>query len=397
MTRKPIKVVNIVGARPNFMKMAPIVEEMKRANFIQILVHTGQHYDYKMSELFFDELKLPKPHIDLAVGSGSHAAQTGEIMKRVEPILIKENPDTVLVVGDVNSTLACALTACKLGIPVAHVEAGLRSFDRSMPEEINRVLTDAIADYLFTTEESAVINLKREGISDEKIFFVGNTMIDTLLKYKNKAEVTPVLLNGIDIKKQSYGVLTLHRPSNVENKKNLKNILYALKEISKKIPIIFPVHPRTLRQIEKIGLTGFFSDITSGVNTGRKKAPTALSNGVYTIEPLGYLQFLSLMIGARIVFTDSGGMQEETTILGVPCITLRDNTERPITVSIGTNIVTGTDRDKIVQEAEKRLDGFKNSGQIPHLWDGKAAKRIVKVLTAHSAHLNILKKNRVKG
>lgn len=374
MKRKKIKVINIVGARPNFMKIGPIAEEMEKADFEQILVHTGQHYDYKMSKLFFSELGLPRPHINLSVGSGSHAMQTGEIMKRVENIFLDERPSLVLVVGDVNSTLACALTASKLGIPVAHVEAGLRSFDRSMPEEINRLLTDVLADYLFITEDSAAVNLEREGIKQEKIFFVGNTMIDTLMKFKEKAGEIPVLINGIDVKKQSYGVLTMHRPCNVENERNLKNILKALKEISMNIPIIFPAHPRTLKQIKRIGLMNYFSDISSGVK-----------RGIYAIDPLGYLEFLSLITGSKIVFTDSGGIQEETTVLNIPCITLRDNTERPVTVRIGSNILVGADRGKIVHEAEKSLNGSKKGGQVPRLWDGKAAKRIVKILSEQLA------------
>lgn len=377
MKRKKIKVINIVGARPNFMKIGPIAEEMEKANFEQILVHTGQHYDYKMSKLFFNELGLPKPHINLSVGSGSHAMQTGEIMKRVEDIFLDEKPSLVMVVGDVNSTLACALTASKLGIPVAHVEAGLRSFDRSMPEEINRVLTDVLADYLFITEDSAAVNLEREGIKQEKIFFVGNTMIDTLIKFKEKAGKIPVLINGIDVKKQSYGVLTMHRPCNVENERNLKNILKALKEISINIPIVFPAHPRTLKQIKHLGLIPPTPPLIRG---GRRGFLNQITSGIHMIEPLGYLEFLSLMTGSKIVFTDSGGIQEETTVLNIPCITLRDNTERPVTVSIGSNVLVGADRGKIVHEAEKSLNGSKKSRQVPRFWDGKAAKRIVKVL-----------------
>jgi UDP-N-acetylglucosamine 2-epimerase (non-hydrolysing) len=381
MLKKQIKVINIVGARPNFMKIAPIIEEMEKVGFDQILVHTGQHYDYQMSKLFFDELELPRPHIDLGVGSGTHAEQTGEIMKRIEPIFVKEAPDLVLVVGDVNSTLACALTASKMGIPVAHVEAGLRSFDRSMPEEINRILTDAISTYLFVTEHSGLVNLINEGIPKEKIFFVGNTMIDTLLKHKKRAEmISP--LNGVNIKGRSYGVLTLHRPSNVENRENMKNIFEALTDISHDIPIIFPVHPRTLKQIETFGLSGLLSEITSEIKTG-----------IYMIEPLGYLQFLSLMIGAKIVFTDSGGIQEETTVLGIPCITLRENTERPITLTSGTNILVGANKDRILRAAKEGLNGFESDKQIPVFWDGKAAKRIVKILVNELTKYKDDKKN----
>ena len=333
-----------------------------------MLVHTGQHYDNKMSKLFFDDLHLPKPDINLGVGSGSHAEQTGEIMKRAEAVFIKEKPDLILVVGDVNSTLACALTASKLGIRVAHVEAGLRSFDRSMPEEINRILTDAISDYLFVSEESGVVNLRKEGITKEKIFFVGNTMIDTLLQHKAKARVISPL-NGIYLKRQPYAVLTLHRPNNVDNKNNLKNILETLREISFDMPIMFPVHPRTLEQIKKFGFENLLSDIIGGIKAG-----------IYRVEPLGYLKFLNLMMNAKMVFTDSGGIQEETTVLGIPCITLRENTERPVTLTSGTNVLVGINRDKIIRETRKRLNGFESDKQTPKFWDGKAAKRIVKIL-----------------
>lgn len=351
------------------MKIGPIAEEMRKANFAQVLIHTGQHYDYKMSELFFDELGLPRPHVNLSVGSGSHAVQTGEIMKRVEGIFIKEKPSLVLVVGDVNSTLACAITASKLHIPVAHVEAGLRSFDRRMPEEINRVLTDAVSDYLFITEKSAKVNLRKEGIAQKKIFFVGNTMIDTLLKFREKAQAMPVMINGVNIKGCPYSILTMHRPSNIENKSNLRSILEALKKISINIPIIFPVHPRTMKQIKNEGLLSYFSKPDSGVK-----------NGIHAVKPMGYLEFLSLMTGAKLVFTDSGGIQEETTVLNIPCITLRENTERPATVSEGSNVLAGTDKGKIIYEAEKNLNGSKKCGHVPRFWDGKAAERIVKVL-----------------
>jgi len=363
-----IKVINIVGARPNFMKIAPIIEEMKKAGLGQILIHTGQHYDYQMSRLFFDELKLPRPHINLGVGSGTHAQQTGEIMKKVERVFVKEKPDLVVVVGDVNSTLACALTASKLMIPVAHVEAGLRSFDRSMPEEINRVLTDAISEYLFVTEESGIKNLLREGISKDKIFFVGNTMIDTLLKYKKKAKYTSPL-DGIPLNHIPYAVLTLHRPNNIEDKKRLECILKALKTVSKEIPIIFPAHPRTLKQLRRFGMTGFLTEVNSSI-----------TSGIYLVKPLGYLQFLNLMMKSRLVFTDSGGIQEETTVLGIPCLTLRENTERPVTITYGTNVLVGADRERIVNEARKRLNGMVKKQCIPELWDGRAAERIVSIL-----------------
>jgi UDP-N-acetylglucosamine 2-epimerase (non-hydrolysing) len=354
------------------MKVAPIMEELNRSGFEQVLVHTGQHYDYKMSRLFFDELGLPRPHINLEVGSGTHAVQTGEIMKNIEPVFIREKPDIVLVVGDVNSTLACALTACKLKIPVAHVEAGLRSFDRSMPEEINRVLTDAISDLLFTSEECAEMNLKREGISQEKIFFIGNTMIDTLMKYREKARSMPVTLNGFDIRSKPYGVMTLHRPSNVENKENLYNIMQAVGSIAQEMPIIFPVHPRTFKGIKNHNLDKLFSNPYSRIE-----------RGMYAIDPLGYLEFLCLMMHAKIMFTDSGGIQEETTFLDVPCITLRNNTERPVTLSHGSNILTGPYKDKIVEGAHKWLNGYKRRKEKPQFWDGKAAQRIARHLIRH--------------
>ncbi len=363
-----MKIINIVGARPNFMKMAPIVNEMKNAGINQVLVHTGQHYDHKMSKLFFEDLALPRPHINLEVGSGTHAGQTGDIMKKVEPVFITERPDLILVVGDVNSTLACAITASKLGIPVAHVEAGLRSFDRTMPEEINRVLTDAISDCLFVSEDSGIDNLKNEGMPEEKIFFVGNTMIDTLLEHRKKAEsISP--LGTVHIKNISYGVVTLHRPNNVENRENLKNIIEALAIVSRGMPLIFPVHPRTVKKIDEFGLRGMLSEIRGNV-----------SSGIYMTEPLGYLNFLGLMAGAGLVFTDSGGIQEETTVLGIPCITLRDNTERPVTITYGTNVLAGADKNKIIACAKERLNGYGKDSGIPELWDGKAAKRIVSVL-----------------
>lgn len=358
-----MKILSVVGARPNFMKIAPIVHELKRYNIAHILVHTGQHYDFRMSELFFEDLGLPKPDIDLGVGSGTHAQQTAEIMMRLEPVLNKENPSLLIVVGDVNSTVASALTAVKLGIPVAHIEAGLRSFDRTMPEEINRVLTDSISSYHFTTEESANINLKKEGIPVEKIFFVGNTMIDTLLRHLDMASRSTIL-EGLGIIEKEYGVVTLHRPSNVDNRENLKSILEALNEIARDLPVIFPIHPRTRTRITEFGLDQLLN---------RQK-------DLSVIEPLGYLDFLRLMKGARIVFTDSGGIQEETTVLGVPCLTLRHNTERPITITSGTNVLVGVDKEKIIKETEKRLNGFSPQYSIPPLWDGNAAKRVVGIL-----------------
>jgi UDP-N-acetylglucosamine 2-epimerase (non-hydrolysing) len=368
-----MKIANIVGARPNFMKIAPIMEQMKHEPSIDpLLVHTGQHYDEEMSKLFFDDLELPRPDIDLEVGSASHAVQTAEIMRRIEPVLLSEKPDLVLVVGDVNSTIACALVAAKLHIKIAHVEAGLRSYDRRMPEEINRVLTDAVSDYLFTTDRMAHHNLAQEGISEEKIYFVGNVMIDTLLKNREKAKQSNILnklgfaADGLGNKKR-FAVLTLHRPSNVDKRNTLERILTALDEISRNIPIIFPAHPRTRRQIHDFGFNEFF------------KEPGG-ENGLWLINPLGYLDFMQLMSEAHFVLTDSGGIQEETTVLGIPCITMRENTERPITVTEGTNVIVGTDKQKILDESEKIIRGNGKSGKIPEFWDGKAAERIVNIL-----------------
>ena len=363
-----MKILNVVGARPNFMKMAPIIEEMRRFpdDFQYLLVHTGQHYDEKMSNTFFKELGMPSPDIDLKVGSGSHAEQTGNIMIKFEKICVKEKPDLVIVVGDVNSTMACTITAKKLGIRVAHVEAGLRSRDMTMPEEINRLCTDVLCDYLFTTDHFANENLIAEGISKEKIFFVGNVMIDNLLKFKKITESLNTL-NDYGLKSGEYATLTLHRPSNVDSKTTLIGILEALKEISKHIPIVFPIHPRTRKMVEKYGLSHFFSENRE-------------IQGIWITEPLGYLDFLHLNTYAKMVLTDSGGIQEETTILGVPCITLRENTERPITCVLGTNIVVGSDKEEILSAAKNILEGEVPNGQFPEKWDGKASKRIVECL-----------------
>lgn len=389
-----MKIINVVGARPNFMKIAPIVEAIGKYNeqhagdpaqhIESILVHTGQHYDEKMSQSFFNDLGIPKPDIDLEVGSGSHAEQTADIMKRFEPVLLKEDPDYILVVGDVNSTIACALTASKLGIKIIHVEAGLRSFDRSMPEEINRVLTDALSDLLFTTERLAEKNLLREGISRDRIFFVGNVMIDTLLKHREKAQKSDILdrlgLSGCDMQSGDaepsvpYAVLTLHRPSNVDNKKQLNSIMEAVSEMAVKVPVVFPVHPRTRKRINDFGLNHLLiSDKTDIME----------KHGIFLVEPLGYLDFLHLMSNAELVLTDSGGMQEETTVLGIPCITLRENTERPITVTEGTNCIVGANKEKIVEQTGKVLNGSNVTSGIPELWDGKAAERIVNIILQH--------------
>lgn len=352
------------------MKIAPLMDEMQRYPAIQaILVHTGQHYDETMSTLFFRELGIPEPHINLEVGSGSHAVQTALIMQRFEPVLLTERPDLVLVVGDVNSTIACALTAVKLAIPVAHVEAGLRSFDRSMPEEINRVLTDALAEYLFTTERKAGEHLLREGVAPEKIHFVGNVMIDTLLKHKDQAERSDVLCR-LGVSAKTYGLVTLHRPGNVDCPATLEAIVSALHDLAQQLPILFPCHPRTREKISAFRLSHYFASTGSGRST----------RGLRLCEPLGYLDFLKLTAEARIVLTDSGGVQEETTILGVPCLSLRENTERPVTISEGTNRLVGVQKQKILAQAQEVLQQPATSHRIPELWDGQAAKRIVAIL-----------------
>ena len=361
-----LKIINVVGARPNFMKVAPIVAAMRKRpdRFLPLVVHTGQHYDLAMSDSFFRDLDLPQPDTHLGVGSGSHAAQTAAVMERFEPVVLNEKPDWVLVVGDVNSTLACALVCVKLGVKVAHVEAGLRSRDRSMPEEINRLLTDQIADLLFTPSHDADENLLAEGIPRERIRFVGNVMIDTLQRSLERARdlrtKEELGLAGTD-----YALLTLHRPSNVDLRDSFERILDALAVIASKLPVVFPVHPRTRKTISEHGL----SDRVEAMRDLR------------LIDPLGYLDFLSLSSGARLVLTDSGGIQEETTALGIPCLTLRQNTERPITVEMGTNVVVGTDTAKIIAAASAALNGSaKRITQQPPLWDGRTSERILDAL-----------------
>ena len=367
-----LKVINVVGARPNFMKVAPIVAAMKRrpADFLPLVVHTGQHYDAAMSDAFFTDLELPQPDIHLGVGSGSHAVQTAAVMEKFEPVVLQERPDWVLVVGDVNSTIACALVCVKLGIKVAHVEAGLRSRDRTMPEEINRLLTDQIADLLLTPSQDGDKNLLAEGIPQERISFVGNIMIDSLFKNLERARESKIK-SEMGLTEREYAVLTLHRPSNVDNRETLESILSALEAISKTLPIIFPVHPRTRKTIAEFGLTDRIQ---------------ACEN-LRLIDPLGYLDFLSLYSTARLVLTDSGGIQEETTALGIPCLTLRENTERPITVELGTNVVVGTNTEKIIAEATAALNKpDSNSVRVPPLWDGHTADRILAVLEEVSFH-----------
>jgi UDP-N-acetylglucosamine 2-epimerase (non-hydrolysing) len=362
----PLKIVNVVGARPNLPKIAPLIREMRRHPEIEpLLVHTGQHYDDTLSGIFFRQMGLPAPDVNLEVGSGSHVAQTAEVLKRIEPILIEFNPDIVLVVGDVNSTVAVSLAAAQLGIRVAHVEAGLRSFDRSMPEEINRVLTDALAEYLFVTEADAVENLRQEGRPPSSIHFVGNVMIDSLRYFLPDAQKSQI---GYDLglmpegSWRRFGVLTLHRPSNVDSIDKLAELLAAVGAVAAEVPIIFPVHPRTQERLAQAGIP---------------HRPQ-----LRLISPLGYLDFLCLLSNATLVLTDSGGIQEEATALGLPCLTLRENTERPVTISEGTNILVGTDPDKIMAAAQEILAGRGKVGRIPRLWDGKAAERIVKVLLA---------------
>jgi len=468
-----MKMILVAGARPNFMKIAPILSAIKEHNskieecsekrdnlslkdgvlekletgnrqlaptkeyFQQrgvierlepiehILLHTDQHYDNDMSDIFFEHLSLLKPDIHLKVGSASHAVQTAEIMKRFERSLLNERPDVVVVVGDVNSTIACALVASKIdyrdsgckmqdsgytmidqkkqksrlwplnsGLSgqrplIAHVEAGLRSFDRTMPEEINRILTDQLSDFLFTTEESANQNLRKEGIPEEKIFFVGNTMIDTLLTHHKRAQKSKILqkLGLVNSSHNSsnppnsikrYAVLTLHRPSNVDDKKTFKSILEALFHISSRIPIILPTHPRTLNRIKEFNFGRYFEGFPPD------NCQPAIGNcGIHCVKPLGYLDFLCLMSHATLVLTDSGGIQEETTILGIPCITLRENTERPVTITEGTNVIVGSDGKKIIKESYKVLEGNYKRGNTPKLWDGKAAKRIVDIISSN--------------
>jgi UDP-N-acetylglucosamine 2-epimerase (non-hydrolysing) len=355
-----IRLVAVAGARPNFMKIAPLLRELgRRPRFEVFLVHTGQHYDEAMSIGFFRELGIAEPDVNLGVGSGTHAEMTAEVLRRVEPILAERRPDALVVVGDVNSTLAATLAASKLGVPVAHVEAGLRSFDRGMPEEINRILTDAISRWLFVTEPAGEENLAREGVDRSRIHRVGNVMIDTLLAHAEKARERPVL-SELGLQPGGYAALTLHRPSNVDDPERLRSLFDVLEEIHEELPIVFPAHPRTRARIER--------------DLGGREPRLRM------LDPLGYLDFLRLMMDARLVLTDSGGIQEETTVLGIPCLTLRENTERPITVDQGTNHLVGADPATIQAEVRKILDGEARRGRVPDLWDGGAAARIVDIL-----------------
>jgi UDP-N-acetylglucosamine 2-epimerase (non-hydrolysing) len=393
----PYKLLSVVGARPNFMKIAAICEAVKEHNshdngqrLEHVLVHTGQHYDANMSDLFFNDLDLPKPNLFLGVGSGSHSAQTAKVMEGFEQVILAEKPNVVIVVGDVNSTVACALvtkkTWCSAGacgndfIPkLAHVEAGLRSFDRSMPEEVNRIVTDSIADYLFTTEESANQNLKQEGVPESKIHFVGNVMIDTLLRHRAKAKESTIL-NDLQLYEggqiRPYSILTLHRPANVDDARTFSRMVESFLDVSRHMPIIFPAHPRTLKQIQEADLGDYFVDhFMDGPDPWDSRVRIRL------VPPLGYLDFLQLMSHAKVVLTDSGGIQEETTILRVPCITLRENTERPVTLKYGSNVLVGADPKKIIGEFLRVLQQAPQPLSPPPYWDGQAARRIIQILT----------------
>jgi UDP-N-acetylglucosamine 2-epimerase (non-hydrolysing) len=361
-----MKIIVIAGARPNFMKVGPIMEALRlhrsdRADLSIVLVHTGQHYDQDMSGSFFTDLHIPEPDINLGVGSGSHADQTARIMVAFERVCLDHRPDWVIVVGDVNSTMACAITAKKLGVKVAHVEAGLRSCDMTMPEEINRLCTDVIADLLFTTDVISTENLRREGIQNTKIHFVGNTMIDSLLRFVNDARSTP-LPEGLSDRR--FAILTLHRPSNVDSPSKLAGILDAVLDISAVVPIVFPAHPRTLGRLKEFGLL----------------ASLEAHRNIRVTEPLSYLPFLGLVSRSQLVLTDSGGIQEETTVLGIPCLTLRSNTERPITCEVGTNVLVGSDPQAIRHAAFTALNEGPRNSRIPEKWDGRAAERIVAIL-----------------
>ncbi len=358
------KFISVVGARPNFMKIAPIHKSFQKYSdsINHLICHTGQHYDEKMSKVFFEDLELPKPDFYLGIGGGTHAEQTGKIMIEFEKILFKEKPDLIIVVGDVNSTIACTLTAAKLNIKTAHVESGLRSFDRQMPEEINRLLTDAIADYLFVTEKSGIENLRNEGVDANKVFFTGNVMIDSLVSYLPKAENSNIL-KSLGLENQKYVLVTMHRPSNVDNKEQLVKLFDLFNEVAKVRKVLFPIHPRTMKNLEIFGIKN------------------NLDKNIILTEPIGYIDFLKCTKNAELILTDSGGIQEESTYLGVQCITLRTSTERPITVELGTNQLLGDDLEKAKEVTFEILNGKIKSGTIPPLWDGKAAVRITEILS----------------
>jgi len=373
----PFKVFNVVGARPNMMKMGPIVAEMRRhPDLHAVLVHTGQHYDFRMSQVFLEQLNMGEPDYNLQVGSGSHHAQTAQIMKTFGELVEKDRPDMIVVAGDVNSTIACALVGAKEMIPIAHVESGLRSFDRAMPEEINRLLTDALADLLFTTEELARENLIREGVSPEKIFFTGNVMIDSLVGSIDTARRSSIL-RQLGVEPRKYGILTLHRPSNVDDPDRFRATLRAVAQVAGEIPIIFPIHPRSAARAAELKIENM-QEWPGSAPIGRA--------GLWTVPPTSYIDFLCLMDSSAVVITDSGGIQEETTYLGVPCLTYRENTERPVTVNKGTNRLIGTDPLNLIAEAKKVLrEGRGSNPMAPPLWDGHAAERIVKVIREYLA------------
>lgn len=362
-----MKVLHVVGARPNFMKVAPVVAALGQYTTVaQRIVHTGQHYDANMSDIFFTQLGLPKPDINLEVGSGSHAVQTAQIMIKFEEVVLAEQPDWVLVYGDINSTVAAALVAAKLHIPVAHVEAGLRSGDRTMPEEINRLVTDQIADLLLTPSADGDENLRREGIADPKIHCVGNVMIDTLVRLLPVAEKLN-MLEELAVPAHGYGLITLHRPSNVDEPAMLQKLMETLLTISRDLPLVFPIHPRTRQRLEQLAL------------------PLNQAQIILT-KPLGYLEFLALQRQAKVIITDSGGIQEESTYLGIPCLTVRENTERPITVTVGTNLLVGQDMQRLCTETQRILAGKAKQGAIPPRWDGQAGQRIAQILVAQTKH-----------
>jgi UDP-N-acetylglucosamine 2-epimerase (non-hydrolysing) len=369
-----IRILNVVGARPNFMKMAPLLHELSKGpEFISHLLHTGQHYDEVMSKIFFHDLQIPKPDFNLSVGSGSHAVQTAEIMKRFEEACISLRPELVIVAGDVNSTLACSLTAAKLQIPVAHIEAGLRSFDRSMPEEINRILTDSLSDFLFTTEESGNGNLRHEGIAEERIHFVGNTMIDSLVRCSEMLCQIEFKAALVSLNSMPYFIATIHRPANVDKPEQLLRVLEILESASQLAPLIFVTHPRTIDRLQQVKMHSrlvYIHDHVVKIQRG----------SCYVLPPLGYLEFLRLMSKSTAVLTDSGGVQEETTFLGIPCLTLRNNTERPVTIELGTNKIVGLDRQKVLTSLHDLMHGHWKEASIPPLWDGRAAERVVGVL-----------------
>lgn len=357
------KILSVVGARPNFMKVAPLHRVLEERDGVDSqIVHTGQHYDEEMSDVFFRQLGLPEPDVYLGVGSGTHAEQTAQVMTTFEEVVFDEEPDVIVVVGDVNSTVACSLVAAKCHVPVAHVEAGLRSGDRDMPEEVNRVVTDQLSDYLFVTEPSGMENLRAEGADEESIHFVGNVMIDSLVQFRQKAQQRPILKN-LGLGGADYALMTMHRPSNVDHKESLADVVRMTRRLAEQLDVVFPAHPRTQNRLEEFGL--------------REQIEVP---GVHLLDPLGYLDFLRLMDQAAVVVTDSGGIQEETTFLQVPCLTIRENTERPVTITQGTNELVSLDPEAVVERAEHRLEQVRATNGRPDKWDGKSAERIAEVL-----------------